>query len=187
MPVSLTATSTCELTRSRRTWILPPLLVNFTAFDSRFHITCCRRSGSPAMGAADGSSTVSTRTPFASAASVMTSMACRTTSGNSTACTFRRSLPDTMREMSSTSSTICVKDVAFRSIVSMLLSRFSGGTMPERRMRAYPRIALSGVRSSCERLARKSSLMRLVSWTRAYRRAFSSATDAQDATPSARC
>ena len=41
-----------------------------------------------------------------------------------------------MREMSSTSSTICVSDVAFRSIVSMALSLLSGATMPERNMRA---------------------------------------------------
>ena len=65
MPVSLTATSTCELTRSSRTWTLPPRFVNFTAFDSRFHSTCCRRSGSPETGAASGSSTVSMRTPLA--------------------------------------------------------------------------------------------------------------------------
>ena len=50
MPVSLTATSTCELTRSSRTCTLPPRFVNLTAFDSRFHSTCCSRSGSPEIG-----------------------------------------------------------------------------------------------------------------------------------------
>ena len=81
IPVSLTATSRCELTRSSRTWTLPPRFVNFTAFESRFHNTCCRRSGSPDTGAACGSSTVSIRTPLASAAGVMASTALRTISG----------------------------------------------------------------------------------------------------------
>ena len=56
MPVSLTTTSTCELTRSSRTCTLPPRLVNFTPFERRFHSTCCRRSGSPEIGPAFGSS-----------------------------------------------------------------------------------------------------------------------------------
>ncbi len=76
------------------------------------------------------------RTPFASAAGVMASTALWTMSGNSTGWTFSRILPETMREMSSTSSTIWVNDVAFRSIVSMAFSFLSGATMPERNMRA---------------------------------------------------
>ena len=47
MPVSLTATSMCELTRSRRTCTRPPRGVNFTALDNRFQTTCCSQSGSP--------------------------------------------------------------------------------------------------------------------------------------------
>ena len=136
MPVSLTATSTWELTRSSRTWTLPPRFVNLTAFERRFHITCCRRSGSPEIGVATGSTMVSIRSPFASAAGVIASTAFFTISGNSTGCTCSRSLPETNREMSSTSSTICVNDVAFRSMVSIALSRLSGPTMPDRRMRA---------------------------------------------------
>ena len=56
--------------------------------------------------------------------------------GKSTGWTFSRILPETIREMSRTSSTICVSDVAFRSIVSMALSFLSGPTIPERSMRA---------------------------------------------------
>ena len=40
MPVSLTTTSTWELTRSSRTCARPFLGVNFTAFDTRFQTTC---------------------------------------------------------------------------------------------------------------------------------------------------
>ena len=53
-PVSLTASSTCELTRSSRTWTRPPRPVNLTALVSRFHSTCCRRSGSPEIGPTPG-------------------------------------------------------------------------------------------------------------------------------------
>ena len=59
---------------------------------------------------------------MASAAGAIASTAPRTMSGNSTGWTFSRILPDTMREMSSTSSTICVSDVALRSIVSIAFS-----------------------------------------------------------------
>ena len=42
--VSLTVISTLESTRSRRTCTRPPFGVNLTAFESRFHMTCCKRS-----------------------------------------------------------------------------------------------------------------------------------------------
>ena len=49
-PVSLTVTSTCELTRARRSCTLPPRGVNLIAFDSRFQTICCSRSASPDTG-----------------------------------------------------------------------------------------------------------------------------------------
>ena len=55
MPVSLTTISTCEFTRSRRTCTRPRFGVNFTAFDTRFQTTCCRRPGSPDTGPTRGS------------------------------------------------------------------------------------------------------------------------------------
>ena len=59
-------------------------------------------------------------------------------SGNSTGWTLSRILPDTMREMSSTSSTICVSEVALRSIVSMALA----ASRPGDHARAqHPRVA----------------------------------------------
>ena len=68
-PVSLTTSSTCELTRSSRTWTRPPPAVNLTALDSRFHTHLLQ-----AVGVARdrrrrrGSTIVWMRTPLASAA-----------------------------------------------------------------------------------------------------------------------
>ena len=43
MPVSLTTIFTCDVVlRRRRTSMLPPRGVNLTAFDRRFHTTCCK-------------------------------------------------------------------------------------------------------------------------------------------------
>ena len=58
IPVSLTTISTCEFTRSRRTCTRPFFGVNFTAFDTRFQTTCCRRPGSPDTGPTRGSTIV---------------------------------------------------------------------------------------------------------------------------------
>ena len=43
-PLSLTMMATNRPACSSRTSIDPPDSVNFTAFDSRFHTTCCNRS-----------------------------------------------------------------------------------------------------------------------------------------------
>ncbi len=50
---------------------------------------------------------------------------------------------------------------ALRSMVSRARKRAGSSSLPMRSMRAQPRMALSGVRSSCERVARNSSLTRL--------------------------
>ena len=57
MPVSMTLISTCELTRSSKTWTWPPLGVNLTALERRFQTTCWRRAGSPVTGPASESRT----------------------------------------------------------------------------------------------------------------------------------
>ena len=115
----------------------------------------------------------------------MVATALSTMNGSSTGCTSRRILPDTIRETSSTSSTICVSHVAFRSSVSRPRAAFSADSMPPRSSREYPTMALSGVRSSCDSTARNSSFIRFAACASAYSRAFSSATDAHAATPSA--
>ena len=84
IPVSLTTISMCELTRSTRTCTRPSFDVNLTAFDSRFHTTCCRRSGSPETGPTRGSTIVCRRMPFASAAGCTVATALWTMSGSST-------------------------------------------------------------------------------------------------------
>ena len=83
------------------------------------------------------------RTPFASAAGcTVVDRVVDTTAGRSTACTFRRILPETMRETSSTSSTIWVSELALRSSVSNARASAS------RRQQAashQPRVADDGV------------------------------------------
>jgi len=134
-PVSVTTTSTCESLCRSCTCTRPPCGVNFNAFDIRFQITCCSRSGSPEIGEGSGSRATSTCTPFASAAGMTPSTAFRTTSGRSIRWTLSRILPETIRETSSTSSTICVSEVAFRSITSTARPAFSALTIPERIIR----------------------------------------------------
>ena len=87
-------------------------------------------------------------------------------------CTSSRSLPEMMRLMSSRSSMSCVCTRALRSIVSrplQIVGRRSFG--PLRSTCDQPRMALSGVRSSCESVARNSSLMSLSRSAAAARRA----------------
>ncbi len=110
--------------------------VNFTAFIIRFQTICRRRSGSPETGPTCGSKAVSTRMSFASAAGVTVAMASCTTSGNSTACMFNRILPETTRETSRMSSTICVSAAEFLSIVSNVRWYLSAVSMPPRSIRA---------------------------------------------------
>ena len=70
-----------------------------------------------------------------------------------------RALPDWMRLMSSKSSMSCTCARALRSITSTACATSSGlASAPESlRMFAHPRMALSGVRSSWESVARNSS------------------------------
>ena len=46
-PLSLTVISAVPCARRSRTWTSPPVGVNFTAFDSRFHAICWSRAPSP--------------------------------------------------------------------------------------------------------------------------------------------
>ena len=100
-------------------------------------------------------------TPFASAVGVIDS----TESVSSGPSDIRRgescTLPRTMRETSSRSLTICTCAVALRWIVSSARITCLGCTFPSRSIVVQPRIALRGVRSSCDRVARNSSFRRL--------------------------
>src|SRR3989454_3734839 len=60
-----------------------------------------------------------------------------------------------MREMSSRSSMRWASEVVLRSIVSSARSRRSSSKLPRRSHQIQPMSAFSGVRSSCESVARK--------------------------------
>ena len=204
MPVSTTVISSCEPTRSSSTWTLPPRGVNLIEFDSRLVMTCCRRPGSPGIGPTEGSSRRSMRTPLPSAAGRTVSSAASMNWIGSTGWISSRTLPDAMRFMSSRSSMSCTCARELRSIVSSPFCTSSGFLTPRRRIWIQPMIALSGVRSSCDRVARKSSLSALIRsarsraerslssrrsrssaprWAASYRRALSIATAAWVAIP----
>ena len=136
--------------------------VNFTAFVSRFQNTCCRRPGSPRSRPArriqrDAQSQLA----CASTDGLTASIAALMTSLRSTGCTSSCTLPEMMRLMSSRSSMICACDARIALDRLEAASRGPGCRAGSRRSSvAQPRIALSGVRSSCETVARNSSFSR---------------------------
>jgi hypothetical protein len=78
----------------------------------------------------------------------------------STRCTSSKSLPETIRLMSSRSEMSSAWARVFRLMISSPWS-VSGSLGCRSNSSVQPRMALSGVRSSCETIARKSSLTRL--------------------------
>ncbi len=176
-PVSETLSSTCEFTRCTSTCTWPPRGVNLIALVSRFQATCCRRALSALTRVREESSRLRRRTSLASAIGRAESIAACTTSDNETCCRSRRILPARMRLRSSRSSISCTWARALRSITWM--ARCWSTVLfawPLSRIWVQPRMALSGVRSSCDRVARNSSLMRVARWAamRALRSASSS-------------
>ena len=162
MPVSATLISMCEFTRSSRTCTLPSLGVNLMAFDSRFQITCWSRSGSPKIGPAAGSRKLSRRMSLASAAGRTVSMAASMIDNGSTGCTSRRSLPDgdaahveQVFDQLGLHPRVALDGLETLDVVRVVAA-------PRRRTCAQPRMAFSGVRSSCESVARNSSLTSLM-------------------------
>ena len=162
-PVSLTRASTLEPARCRSTSTRPPRGVNLIAFESRFQITCCNRSASPRTRPAAGSMSRASVIAFASAAAVSESVAASTTGPSSRERQSSCSLPVTMRETSSRSSTRRAWARAFRSTASMARAAASGSRAFRRNIQSQEIIALSGVRSSCESVERNSSFKRFAS------------------------
>src|SRR5262249_52781262 len=81
-------------------WILPPPFgVNLTAFESRFHVICCSRSGSAAITPAP-SNEVRRVTPLASAAGRTVSSALATRLATSTSLGVIRTFPVIILETS---------------------------------------------------------------------------------------
>ena len=124
-------------------------------------MTCCSREGSPRKPAGSVAIDVSRWIPLASALGRTASTAARAIVPRSIGCVSRRSLPVMMRETSRMSSISTACALALRSIVSSALRDFSGDRLPERNIPVHPTIAASGVRSSCDSVARNSSLARL--------------------------
>ena len=101
-----------------------------------------------------------TRICLASAAGVTVSTAFFTTSPTSTGWMVRRIFPEMIRDTSRMSSTIRVSDEALRATVASACDWRSDGIIPDWSSRVYPRMALSGVRSSWDSVARNSSFNR---------------------------
>ena len=96
----------------------PPLGVNLTAFETRFHTTCWMRTASHEVPLADGSSCTFNVMPRASAAGRTASTPALITSVNSQGRMSTRSLPETMRDTSRTSSMSCTCALVLRSMTS---------------------------------------------------------------------
>ena len=127
-------------------------------------MTCCSRSGSPTTRAAAGSSRAVSAIRFG---------VCRGSDGVERGVDQRRHVerPDLEVELAGDDAR-AVEDVLDEpDLGAWRCARWcrrragtrSGRAAPDCSMRAQPRIALSGVRSSCEAVDRKSSLARLAS------------------------
>ena len=165
-PVSRTTMRARVSKRSSVTSTWPPGGVNFTAFDTRLVITCCNRSGSPRTGTRVSGSEVVSRTPLAAAAGRMRPTAASTDSATSVGPRVTRHSPETIRETSSRSSISCACVRALCSIAPSATAVLSVPSSPVRSMLDHARIGVSGVRSSCETVARNSSFARLASSAR---------------------
>ena len=98
---------------------------------------------------------------MALAAGVTVPIAAFTTAPISTGWRSSWSLPVTIRDTSSSWSMIWFCAVALRMMVSMAVRISSGVSCPRWSRYAHPTIAVSGVRSSCDSVARNSSFTRL--------------------------
>jgi len=110
---------------------------------------------------AAGSSDERRLRPLASAEGLTVSRAAVMAEASSIGLTSRWSLPETMRETSRMSEMSWVWTRALRSMVSMARAAVAESSWPDRSMCVQPTIALKGVRSSWESVARNSSLARL--------------------------
>ena len=158
-PVSLTCTNTTEPSRYDRTETVPPVGVNFTAFDVRFQTICCKRPASAVISSVRSGTSTRRVTPLAFAAGVTASTAPAIASPMLAGPSDNDSFLLTMRDTSSTSSMRRACALAFRSMIASGRSSPSGCFLP-RRMTVQPRIAFSGVLSSWETVAKNSSFAR---------------------------
>ena len=137
--------------------------MNLTAFESKFQTTCCNRAGSPETGPVFASSDGSSLIIFAFAAGSTASIAASITGTSSTLEISRRRLPVMTRDTSSRSSISCACAFALRSTVSRACLDVASSNSFMRSNLIQPSIAVSGVLSSCESIARNSSFVRFAS------------------------
>ena len=141
----------------------PPAGVNLMALVSRFQTTCCRRESSAITY--DSRSAIcrcTLRRPCCLACGLTTSAADSTARAGGMASTSMRILPKRMPAKSSRSSMrwLCTREL--RSMASRPCSSMAGVTFLRLSTVAQPSIAFSGLRSSCESVARNSSLIWLL-------------------------
>ncbi len=143
--------------------------VNWMALAITLDSTWCRRLGSPSIGGSPSGTclliVICLRRAAGRAALTTPSMRC----GTETTWGSISSLPVMMREMSRMSSISWACALALRPMMSIAWRARSAGSVPASSICTQPRMALSGVRSSCDRVARKSSLSRLASSAEARR------------------
>ena len=170
MPVSLTTSSSTSPTRRAAIDTRPAARgVNLTAFDSRFQTTCCSRSGSPQLGMPPAlEAPLAWRTPLASAAGRIELHRGRRTSAT------RSNGPVVEAQLAADDARDCragprSAGPALRVALDLLERAIASWARSRRCARSscvQPRMALSGVRSSCESVARNSSFRRLASRSR---------------------
>ena len=162
-PVSMTSIPACVPWRDSRAVTRPPRSVNLTAFDSTFHTTCWSLTPSPITRAPEPSMATSSTTPPLVAAGRTASAAALITVSRYTGLRSTVSLPAAMRERSIKSSISRARSRMLRSTVSIPRFEAVASSRPPRSIAAQPSAEFSGVRSSCDSIARKSSLARLAS------------------------
>ncbi len=170
MPVSSMVTVTAFDSRRALTRIRPPSFVNFTALDSRFRSTCfiARRSASMLS---PGSMSRSIGIFFPSAGIEVSRTASSTSGARSMLSRSISSWPASIFDMSRMSlitPSRCWPLPLMSRAYSSYFGEPSGPNSPFSRISEKPMIAFSGVRSSCDMLARNSDLVRLAASARSF-------------------
>ncbi len=138
-----------------------PLGENLIALVARFQMTCCRREASARIWRYGGCCRTSRRMSLSSNAGRNAPSAPTSSSAGSSIANVSGSLPMFRRDMSSRSE---IMRACVRPLRSMAARPRTASSLPPRFFStcAQLRIALSGVRSSCDSTAMKSSFSRLV-------------------------
>jgi hypothetical protein len=170
MPVSRTAKSMVALSapiapQVTRTTI-SPALVNLMALPTRLTITCRSRSGSPHTRSGTSGATENASARLRSEAVMPRALMVSVTSSRSEKYTgSRSSLRASILEKSRMSPMVASSDSAERRAISSCRTR-SGSVSLSMRSCSMPRMPCSGVRISCDMLARNSLFAALASSAR---------------------